>query len=496
MGKTIETYSPGLEREILGAIMAAAIKGNDLLHEAYARIPDSDRFALAAHSGIYSAMLSIRGYGMATIGRVGEQLRLKGALDEVSRSGVGDVLEYLKKLAVEATARTRGDFLLALDQLSHYSAMRKFSERLLIAQSDSINAVDGAGDFVAILTRDLWAIADGHLTQSNGSDSAECYQMHLAYMRALKPDAGSDGTLAFQTGIVRLDTLLRGGVRGGVLMTVAAHSGVGKSTLGTMFLIWNGVHGELFPCLLSFEMKRVEIQERITAYLANVDVGKLAEPWELSEHEQANIRTVENILVTKPRYWIEEMNGATIDQVEAKVRILQATMGTRLVIVDYVQLIRTTKGHNREREVASITAKLKALALELGIVIVILAQLNRAMHSRPSNQQYPQEQDLRESSSLYQDADIVLFIDRPEIHHREYFAQIREDDPILRSDGLVRIHVAKFRRGRPGNVIAKFIPQFALFGDYVPDDHLPEYRGNDYSGFTNTYSTSTNDEPF
>jgi replicative DNA helicase len=133
-----------------------------------------------------------------------------------------------------------------------------------------------------------------------------------------------------------------------------------------------------------------------------------------------------------------------------------------MIIVDYIQLMTTGqegRGGNREQEISNISRSLKSLAKELGIPVVALSQLNRSVETRPNTSKKPQLSDLRESGAIEQDADLVLFIYRPEYY------KITEDENGNSTEGKAMIIVGKHRNGATGDIWLRFISTFARFED-------------------------------
>ena len=158
---------------------------------------------------------------------------------------------------------------------------------------------------------------------------------------------------------------------------------------------------------------------------------------------------------------IDDTAGLSIFDLKAKCRRLKEQHGVKCIIIDYLQLMsgtKDTKG-NREQEIANISRSLKTLAKELDVPIIALSQLSRAVETRSTTTKRPQLSDLRESGAIEQDADMVLFIYRPEYYN---IHQFEDQTP---SDGLADIIIAKHRNGETTDIRLQFIKEQAKFCD-------------------------------
>jgi replicative DNA helicase len=200
------------------------------------------------------------------------------------------------------------------------------------------------------------------------------------------------------------------------------------------------------------------------------------------EWEQLNARISK--LITAPIY-IDDTPALSLFELRAKCRRLKAQYDIDMVIIDYIQLMTAggdrKGGGNREQEISSISRSLKSLAKELNIPVIALSQLNRSVETRSTAQgsKKPQLSDLRESGAIEQDADLVLFIYRPEYY------KIMEDEEGNSTEGKAQIIIAKHRNGATDEVWLQFISRFARFQDVA---------GLGFSGMDNSLSPNTNFE--
>jgi replicative DNA helicase len=240
------------------------------------------------------------------------------------------------------------------------------------------------------------------------------------------------------TGIADLDWRLNGGLRAGQLALLAARPGVGKSGLAMSIAYDLGVRRGRSVGVVSLEMSRDELLQRLVAMHTGVDTRRV----------EGLVRRGDPALVgalaalADAPIAIEDSAMLTVMDVRSKARRLAAQRPLDLLIVDYLQLlIGDSSAQNRVDEVSRISRQLKLLARELGCPVLALSQLSRAVEQRASK--VPQLSDLRDSGSLEQDADIVLFI-------------YREEGEGGATPGVAEIHVAKQRNGPLGAVGVRF----------------------------------------
>jgi replicative DNA helicase len=241
---------------------------------------------------------------------------------------------------------------------------------------------------------------------------------------------------------------------------------------GTMKSVNGGIVG-FFSC----EMSAEQLATRILAEQTGISSSMIRRGG-ISQSEFDTIRDYTIELQHLPLY-VDETGGLSISQLTARARRLKRQKGLDLIVVDYIQLLQGSgrRSDNRVQEVTEITTNLKALAKELNIPVIALSQLSRQVESR--DDKHPQLSDLRESGSIEQDADVVLFV-----YREEYYLQNKE--PKMGTPehekwqtemdfalGKAEVIVAKQRHGPTGTVPLQFEGQFTRFSDLVEGSHLP-----------------------
>ncbi len=266
------------------------------------------------------------------------------------------------------------------------------------------------------------------------------------------------------TGFVDLDNML-GGVAGGQLITVAARSGVGKSTLALDLCRAAALRSaDATPVMLvSQEMSRGELWKRLLAADARIRLHDMttghmsADDWTRLARRRAELAN--EVRPGEPRANLIDIHddGLTVSEIEIRAHRLQQTRGLSMIVVDYVQITQPEGGTgNREQEVAQITRRLKQLATRLNVPVVALSQLNRKVDDR--DDKTPRTSDLRESSAIEQDSDIVLLLHRPDAFNR--------DDPRAGEADLI---VAKHRNGPTGTIAVAHQLHYSRFADLARD---------------------------
>ena len=259
---------------------------------------------------------------------------------------------------------------------------------------------------------------------------------------------GDEGPLVF-TGFKELDSCLRG-LRPGQLVVVAGRPGMGKSALASGFALHSASQG--LPVLFfSLEMGKEEVSKRMVSSLGQIKFEKLErevlEGQEDVERLEEGIKALEALPV-----FLDDSPDLSMMEIRTKCRRMKARGGLGLVVVDYLQLLSSTRPQeNRQQEISGFSRSLKMLSKEMGCPVLALSQLNRSPEMREGKR--PQLSDLRESGSIEQDADAVLLLNRPDAYNPE-------DRP-----GEAEVIVAKYRNGRTGSVWLEFEGDFARFSD-------------------------------
>jgi replicative DNA helicase len=251
------------------------------------------------------------------------------------------------------------------------------------------------------------------------------------------------------------------------MIVVAARPAMGKTAFVLSMARNMAIDHKRGVAFFSLEMSSVQLVNRLISGESGITAEKIR-TGKLDPHEWTQLEIKIRDLVDAPMF-IDDTPSLSIYDFRAKCRRLKSQHDIGIVIIDYLQLMTgpaETKG-NREQEVSTISRTLKAIAKELNIPIIALSQLNRSVETRTGNKR-PQLSDLRESGAIEQDADMVMFIHRPEYYG---FLEDEEGNSLV---GMAEIIVAKHRNGAVGDVRLRFIKEQAKFTD-VEDFNLAPY---------------------
>ncbi len=259
------------------------------------------------------------------------------------------------------------------------------------------------------------------------------------------------------TGFVELDRMTAG-FQPGTLIILAARPAMGKTAFALTMARNIAVDMKMPIAFFSLEMTAVELVMRLISSESGISGERLKKGEKLPESEKTQLYSRSQALTEAPIY-IDDTPQLSIFELRAKCRRLKQQHGIKMIFIDYLQLMQggsdMSRNGNREQEISLISRQLKALSKELEVPVLALSQLSRAVETRGGTKK-PQLSDLRESGAIEQDADIVMFIYRPEYY------QIYEDNAGS-TLGMADIIIAKHRSGEVGEVRLKFVKQYAKF---------------------------------
>ncbi|MES2386886.1 MAG: replicative DNA helicase [Bacteroidota bacterium] len=270
-----------------------------------------------------------------------------------------------------------------------------------------------------------------------------------------------DGLTGIGSGFSDLDRVTSGWQRSDLLI-LAARPGMGKTAFVVSAARNAAVMFQKKVAIFSLEMSQIQLVNRIISAEAELDSEKIKKG-NLAEHEWRQLHHKIAALESAPLF-IDDTPALSMLELRAKCRRMKSRTGLDMIIIDYLQLMQgdaSAKG-NREQEIASISRGLKNLAKELDVPVIALSQLSRAVETRGGAKR-PQLSDLRESGSIEQDADIVMFLYRP-----EYYG-ITADEEGKSVENMAELIIAKHRNGSTATVELKFHGAYTKFGDMEPD---------------------------
>lgn len=245
------------------------------------------------------------------------------------------------------------------------------------------------------------------------------------------------------------------------LIILAGRPGMGKTSAALDFALYPALNGKA-TVFFSLEMSKEQLTSRVLSIVSNIGVQEIVNK-NLDRDKLNHITNAALVLDGVPLF-IDDKPAISIFELKNRCRVLKKDYGIELIVVDYLQLMTVksdSKSGNREQEISEISRGLKALAKELDIPIIALAQLSRKCEERADKK--PLLSDLRESGAIEQDADMVIFCHRPEYYGLDRY-QIGNEE--LETHGLFMFLISKFRNGSPGEVRARFIHENTMITNY------------------------------
>ena len=264
------------------------------------------------------------------------------------------------------------------------------------------------------------------------------------------------GITGIPTGFIELDRMTNG-LHDGEMIVIAARPSMGKTALAMNIAEHVAINSKLPVAVFSLEMSSQQLVQRLLCSRARVNLQKVREGF-LADRDFPSLTAAASKLAEAEIY-LDDSAGLSILELRAKARRLKAQKNIQLIVVDYLQLLKSTTRRaqdNRQLEISEISAGLKGLAKELKIPVIVLAQLNRQPEARSGGK--PRLSDLRESGSIEQDADLVGLLVRPEVY---------EEDEEARAEkaGEAELIIAKQRNGPVGDIPLTFLKEFTRFED-------------------------------
>jgi len=419
---------------------------------------------------------------------VANPVTLKTFVTEADLGGM-TVSQYLARLAAEATTIINAqDYGRTIYDLSLRRDLIGIGEEMVNV------AYDAPVDFlprtqIEDAERKLYELAESG--RYDGGFQKFSQALTIAVDMAAKAFQRDGKLSGISTGLRDLDTKM-GGLQPSDLIIVAGRPGMGKTSLATNIAYniarayvpelqadgttkaLNGGSVGFFSC----EMSGEQLATRILAERSGIPSSHIRRGG-ISELDFEKIRECSIELQSLP-FYVDETGGLSIAQLMARARRLKRQKGLDLIVIDYIQLLTGSgkRSDNRVQEITEITTSLKALAKELNVPVIALSQLSRQVENRDDKR--PQLSDLRESGSIEQDADVVLFV-----YREEYYLANKEPRPgtpehekwqteMGFAHGKAEVIIGKQRHGPTGTVELAFEASVTRFGDLAPDGQLPD----------------------
>ncbi len=470
------------EQALLGAILVN--------NEAFYRVSDflfPEHFIDGTHQRIYEVTSTL-----IKQGKLATPITLKTFLGDSDLGGL-TVSQYLARLAAEATTIINAEeYGRAIYDLAIRRNLISIGEDLVNTAFDA--PVDASPrDQIEDAERRLYELAekgryDGGFQKFSDALTGAISMADAAFKR--------EGKLSgISTGLKDLDRTL-GGLQPSDLVILAGRPAMGKTSLATniAFNIAKAYKGEKqqdgniktvnggIVGFFSLEMSSEQLATRILAEQAAISSYKIRRG-DISDEEFFRLTDAARVMQSIP-FYIDQTGGISIAQLTARARRLKRQRGLDVLIVDYLQLLSgsSKKGENRVQELTEITTGLKALAKELNVPVVALSQLSRQVETRDDKR--PQLSDLRESGSIEQDADVVMFVYREEYYLKMKMPKEGTEDHFKwqtemdQAHGKAEVIIGKQRHGPTGTVQLAFQAEVTRFSDLAEEDRMPERIGD------------------
>ncbi|MBR6978630.1 MAG: replicative DNA helicase [Prevotella sp.] len=399
-----------------------------------------------------------------------------------------DIITVTEQLKRDGTLEEAGGQMYIYDLTAHVASSahveyharilaQKFLARELISYASLIEtaAFDESNDIELVMQE-----AEGKLFQISQTNMRQDYtQIDPIVKNALdiiqRAAANTGGLTGITTGYAKLDDMTSGWQKSDLII-LAGRPAMGKTSFALSLAKNIAVDNRIPTAFFSLEMTNLQLVNRLISNTCEIDSKKIMNG-QLDDAEwgrlDKNIRKLEGVPL-----FLDDTPGLSIFELRTKARRLAREKNVKIIMIDYLQLMNASgmRFGSRQEEVSTISRSLKSLAKELDVPIIALSQLNRSVEQRDSDGgKRPQLSDLRESGAIEQDADMVLFVHRPEYYH------IYHDENGNDLRGMAQIIIAKHRKGAVGDVLLHFRGQYTRF-DNPEDSYIPPTAGGEIIG--------------
>lgn len=433
--KSLEKLPPH-DIEAEEAVLGAILLDNLSIHKAL-EIFDPDDFYRDINKKIFNAMLDLLDRGTAVdLLVLRDELDRRKQLDEVGGPA------YLAKLVDVIPTAANIEFHA---KIVHEKAIgRKLLNASIEIVTRCYDEAEDVNDILEEAEQKIFAISEGKVKQGFTPLDVIVKQGYAHIEQLAERKSLVTGVA---TGFADLD-YMTSGLQPSDLIIIAARPSMGKTSLCLNMAQHVGVREGIATAIFSLEMSKEQLGVRLLCGEArlnshNVRVGNLEpDDWERLAHATE--------VLSKAPIYIDDTAAISILEMRAKAKRLKMEKGLGLIIVDYLQLMQSRFRHeSRQQEITEISRSLKALAKEMNVPVIALSQLSRAVEQRTDKR--PQLSDLRESGAIEQDADVVMFIFRPEVYGLEG------------ADGIAELIIGKQRNGPVGSVNLAFVKEYTRF---------------------------------
>ena len=436
-----------VEKAVLGALM--------IDKDAYAVVCETLRpesFYEPRNQMVYQAIMEL---SMAErpvdILTVTEQLAKNGQLEEVG--GPGYVMELSSRVASSANIEYHANII------AQKSLARQLISFASVIETKAFDETIDVEDLMQEAEGSLFELSQRNMKKDYTAIDPVIAQAVKTIQNAAK---NTDGLTGVSTGYYKLDDITSGW-QASDLVIIAGRPAMGKTSFALSMAKNIAADMREPMAFFSLEMSNVQLVNRLISNACEIQGSKILNG-QLQRDEWERLDKRINNLLGAPLY-VDDTPGLSVFELRTKARRLVREHGVKLIMIDYLQLMNANgmRFSSRQEEVSTISRSLKGLAKELNIPILALSQLNRGVESREGLEgKRPQLSDLRESGAIEQDADMVIFVHRPEYYH------IYQDDNGRDLHGMAQIIIAKHRKGATGDVLLTFRGEYTRFEN--PED--------------------------
>jgi replicative DNA helicase len=427
-----------VEKAVLGAMMLDGASISRVVEV----LGDASTFYQTAHRKIYAAILSLYERGEpADQVTITEELGSRGQLEDVGGPA------YIASLAGEMATATNAEYHAKI--VLERALRRRLIDASTQTVSECYEETEDVHEVIDRAEQRVFSIAENEIGKGIMSVESVLPETFAAIERAHENPGALTGVT---TGYTDMDEITAG-LQPSEMIILAGRPSMGKTSLTLCMARNAAVKGKAPVLFFSLEMSVQQLVQKLLCAEARVSSHRLR-TGRLSDEEWQRLSAWTGKLAEAPIY-IDDTPGISILELRAKSRRAKAEYDIGLIVIDYLQLMTTSeRTDNREQEIARISRSIKGLAKELSIPIIACAQLSRAVESRPDKR--PQLSDLRESGSIEQDADVVMFLYRPEV----YAIPDEEGNP---QEGVAEVILGKQRNGPTGSVFLHWLGDYGRF---------------------------------
>ena len=436
------------ERYLLGGIL----RDPNVIAPIIEVVSEDEFFYLERHQLIWHAMKNLYSQGTPI-----DMLTLPAELEKEGNLSKAGGREYIFEMMESVASSANVDW--NLQHLRNKYVLRKLIKMSSETIKKAMDASNSPDEVLQAAERDVFAIAEKQV--KNSLKPIENFVTPLLD----RLNNRKDGITGVPTGITELDQLTNG-LQNSDLIILAARPGVGKTSFALTIAANAAIDYHKNVAFFSLEMDGVQLAQRLLCSRAQIDQSKLRNN-KLSPEEMRKLITMVAPINQAPLF-VDDNADLGIMELMSKARDLKRKGNLDMLIIDYLQLMKTGGEENRAVAIGAISRGLKILAKELQIPVIALAQLSRKVEEK--GRERPQLSDLRESGSIEQDADMVWFVERQ-------FVRTHKDEDKYKAELIV----AKHRNGSVRDIDLSFVPEYTTFYDATNEEGQADAADSEYS---------------